>query len=67
MDLNFFPGDFFQIHNGEMILLGNIFKSPIIDAADVEFGDARAVKLNAANWQFSEGVTKPYLPLIEYL
>ena len=60
LDLNFFPGDFFQIYNGEMTLLGNIFRSPVIDAADVEFGDARAMKLNAANWQFSEGVTKPY-------
>ncbi|MBC8053120.1 MAG: hypothetical protein H7Y13_08645 [Sphingobacteriaceae bacterium] len=60
LDLNFFPGDFFQIRNGEMIILGNIFRNNIIDPGEVQFGDGNNYKLNASAWQFSEGVSKPY-------
>ncbi|HWY37767.1 MAG TPA: hypothetical protein VNY73_04365 [Bacteroidia bacterium] len=58
LDQNIFPGDFFQVRNGEMILLGNIFRNNVIDAADagLEYG----IKLNPAAWNFSDGVTKPY-------
>lgn len=53
-----FPGDFFQIKNGEMIVLGNIFRNTIIDGENIEIG--YTIKLNATNWSFSDGVTKPY-------
>ena len=53
-----FPGDFFQIRNGEMIFLGNIFSSNIVDTKNVDF--QYGINLNAASWDFSEGVTKPY-------
>jgi len=53
-----FPGDFFHIINGEMILLGNIFSSQIVDTKNVDF--EHAIKLNTDSWKFSEGVTKPY-------
>lgn len=53
-----YPGDFFQIRNGEMFFLGNIFSSDIIDAKNVDF--QHGINLNAANWDFSENVTKPY-------
>jgi hypothetical protein len=53
-----FPGDFFQIINGEMMILGNIFRKGIIDpvACQLEPG----VKLNPAQWTFNDGLTKPY-------
>lgn len=53
-----YPGDFFQIRNGEMIVLGNIFRDGVVQAQDVEFG--YGIKLNPVNWNFSDGVTKPY-------
>lgn len=53
-----FPGDFFQIRNGEIIVLGNIFRKNIVHIDDVSFENG--IKLNPANWNFSEGVTKPY-------
>jgi len=58
LNLKVYPGDFFQIKNGEMIVLGNIFRNGVIDLdeVDLEYG----VKLNPANWEFSKGVTKPY-------
>ena len=53
-----FPGDFFQIINGEMIVLGNIFRNGIIsiDNCRLEYG----VKQNSARWNFSDGISKPY-------
>ncbi|MCB0852436.1 MAG: hypothetical protein KDD63_09450 [Bacteroidetes bacterium] len=53
-----FPGDFFQIRNGEMIPLGNIYREGIIDKDDAEFG--YGIQLNPASWDFHQGVTKPY-------
>jgi hypothetical protein len=55
---NVYPGDFFQIRNGEMIVLGNIFRNGIIAAHDVELSNG--IKLNPAGWNFGDGVTKPY-------
>jgi hypothetical protein len=52
---NFYPGDFFQVRNGEMIVLGNIFRNGIIAAEDAELG-----KLSLGNWNFNDGVSKPY-------
>ena len=53
-----YPGDFFQIKNGELILLGNIFRSGIIASEDVELSSGD--KLNSANWNFSRGASKTY-------
>jgi len=53
-----YPGDFFHIINGEMIVLGNIFSSNIVDMKNVVF--EHDIKLNADSWQFSDGVSKPY-------
>jgi hypothetical protein len=55
---NIYPGDFFQIKDGEMIVLGNIFRQGIVDADNCNLG--YGIKLNPANWNFKEGVTKPY-------
>ncbi|ALL06188.1 hypothetical protein AQ505_12220 [Pedobacter sp. PACM 27299] len=53
-----YPGDFFQISNGQMIVLGNIFRNQVIDVHEVEIGDQ--YQLNPTGWSFSDGVTKPY-------
>lgn len=53
-----FPGDFFQIINGEMIILGNIFRNSIIGPEACQLD--RGAKLNPAQWTFSDGVTRPY-------
>jgi hypothetical protein len=53
-----YPGDFFQIRNGEMIVLGNIFRDGVVASQDVEFG--YGIKLNPANWNCSDGISKPY-------
>lgn len=53
-----YPGDFFQIRNGQMIVLGNIFRNQVIEPKDAEIGYSN--KLNPAGWKFSEGVSKPY-------
>lgn len=58
LNQHIYPGDFFQIHKGEVIVLGNIFKNNIIavDEVSLEYG----IELNSYNWNFSNGVTKPY-------
>mgnify|MGYP003634651292 CR=1 FL=1 len=53
-----YPGDFFQIHKGDIVILGNIFKNKIVAEAEVNF--EYGIKLNPNNWSFSNGVTKPY-------
>lgn len=55
---NIYPGDFFQIRNGEMILLGNLYRDGIVAREDciLQYG----IGLNDTQWSFSEGVTKPY-------
>jgi len=58
LNQNIYPGDFFQIKNGELIILGNIFRNNIVHVDDVVFNNA--IKLNSASWNFSDGATKPY-------
>lgn len=58
LNLAVYPGDFFQVRNGEMVVLGNIFRNGVVDPADAEFG--YGIKLNPVGWTFSDGVTKPY-------
>ena len=55
---NIHPGDFFQIQNGEIVLLGNIFRNAIIDKLEVEF--EFDIKLSPENWALQDGVSKPY-------
>ncbi|MEM6684608.1 MAG: hypothetical protein AAF617_02340 [Bacteroidota bacterium] len=55
---NIYPGDFFQIRDGEIIVLGNIFRKNVIHIDDVTLENR--IKLNPSGWNFSEGVTKPY-------
>jgi hypothetical protein len=58
LDQNMYPGDFFQIRNGEIVVLGNIFRKGVVAAQDMELG--YGIKLNPANWNFSDGISKPY-------
>ncbi len=53
-----YPGDFFQIQNGEIHVLGNIFRNKIVNPQEIKFG--YGIKLNPAGWNFSDAVTKPY-------
>ncbi|HEU4716469.1 MAG TPA: hypothetical protein VFU15_01495 [Bacteroidia bacterium] len=53
-----YPGDFFQLRNGEMILLGNIFRAGVIDPGNAQLSSG--VRLNGPLWNFSEDITKPY-------
>ncbi|WP_452227534.1 hypothetical protein [Lacinutrix cladophorae] len=55
---NLYPGDFFQIKDGQMVVLGNVFRDGIVDKNDCEIESN--ILLNAANWNFNEGVSKPY-------
>ena len=55
---NMFPGDFFQIRNGEIVMLGNIFRHNIIDRDRCKF--SYGIKLNPSGWHLSEGLSKPY-------
>lgn len=58
LNQNVYPGDFFQIQNGEMVILGNIFRKEIVDPAVCRFD--YGVKLNPTGWKFQDGVNKPY-------
>lgn len=52
------PGDFFQVKNGEMVVLGNIFRNSIIATADAEFVTGN--RLNPSGWHFGDGLIKAY-------
>ncbi len=58
LNQNMYPGDFFQIHNGEIILLGNIFRNNVIAKDECKLQNS--IALPEALWNFSKGVTKPY-------
>lgn len=58
LNQNMYPGDFFQIRNGEIIMLGNIYRNGIVGKEECILHNG--ITLNAASWNFSEGVTKPY-------
>lgn len=53
-----FPGDFFQIHNGMVWVLGNIFKKGLVDRDDMVIQERES--LNEASWNFSHGMRKVY-------
>jgi hypothetical protein len=58
LNLDLYPGDFFQIRNEEIIVLGNIFRNNIINKLDVDL--SVPIQHNLASWNFSDGVSKPY-------
>ncbi|WP_394775614.1 hypothetical protein [Flavobacterium sp.] len=58
LNKNLFPGDYFQIKNGEIVLLGNVYRNSIVPQHDIDLSDI--ITLNASNWNFSEGISKPY-------
>jgi hypothetical protein len=58
LKLRLYPGDFYQIKNGEMIVLGNIFRNGLVDQDEVRISDT--ITLNPSSWNFGEGVRKPY-------
>ncbi len=53
-----FPGDFYQVRDGNMIILGNVFYDGVIDPGNVQFSQPAA--LNQAGWHFNDAVTKAY-------
>lgn len=53
-----YPGDFFQIHNGQIVILGNIFKDNLIDVGSYTLDTQQPQ--NQASWSFSDGVSKPF-------
>ena len=55
---NLYPGDFFQIKNGELLVIGNIFKDGLVDTSEHEL--TYGLKLNPVNWDFYDDVTKLY-------
>jgi hypothetical protein len=57
-DQNMYPGDFFQITNGEIMVMGNIFRKGLIRDSDVVFGNG--IHISPAGWIFNDGMTKPY-------
>ena len=57
-DQSMYPGDFFQIQGGEIVVMGNIFRKGLIRDADVNFGNG--VSVSTGGWVFSDGITKPY-------
>ncbi|WP_163411026.1 hypothetical protein [Flavobacterium ajazii] len=58
LNQNLFPGDYFQIKNGMITLLGNIYRNGVIASEDVELSPV--IKQNPSNWNFSDGISKPY-------
>jgi hypothetical protein len=54
-----YPGDFFQIVEGKMVVLGNIYKMGFVDHDEIEIGNP--TPLNPKQWNTKSGVTVPYL------
>ncbi len=54
-----FPGDFFQIKNGRMIRLGNLYKEGFIDEEHTRI-NKKGVRLTNYSWKMSEGFKKEY-------
>lgn len=53
-----YPGDFFQIRKGQLVVLGNIFRDRVVEPQDVAISYHN--QLSSTSWNFSDGVTKPY-------
>lgn len=55
---NMYPGDFFQIKAGEIVVLGNIFRKGLIRDDAISFG--KGIPAPSVGWAFSDGMTKSY-------
>ena len=55
---NLYPGDFFQIRRGEIVVLGNIYMNNLVSPENCYLGDP--CPLNGSSWSFHSGVSKPY-------
>lgn len=53
-----YPGDFFQIRNQEIVVLGNIYMNRVISAENCSI--TKAKKLNENSWKLDSGISKPY-------
>lgn len=58
LNQSIYPGDFFKIRNGQMIVLGNVFQYSLLDLKGVNFDYSQ--RLNSSKWQFDEGISIPY-------
>ncbi|CAD0007533.1 hypothetical protein [Flavobacterium chungangense] len=58
LNKNLFPGDYFQIKNGTITLLGNLYRNGILSPDEVNLSPV--IKLNPSSWSFSDGISKPY-------
>lgn len=58
LNSNLFPGDYFQIKNGEIVLLGNVYRDSIIGQKQAELSGA--ISLHEPSWNFCDGISKPY-------
>ena len=55
---NLYPGDFFQIRKGELIVLGNIYMNNLVSSENCYLSEPNP--LNSSAWSFYNGVSKPY-------
>jgi hypothetical protein len=55
---NMYPGDFFQIKAGEIVVLGNIFRKGLIRDSAIAFGNGIPASLSL--WMFSDAMNKSY-------
>lgn len=58
INLTLFPGDFFQIKNKEIIVLGNIYLNNLISPENCSI--SLPVKMSTTPWNFSSGVRNHY-------
>lgn len=54
-----YPGDYFQVRNGAIIKLGNIYKDGVIGGEAIKISHNN--KLNPFSWDFHEGVSVQFL------
>lgn len=54
---NIYPGDFFQIRSGEIVVLGNIFRKGLVRDSDISFGNGIP---SSNGWVFNDGIIKSY-------
>lgn len=54
-----YPGDFFQVRNGIIVRLGNIYKDGVISGEAIKISHNN--KLNSFSWDYQEGVSAQFL------
>jgi hypothetical protein len=54
-----YPGDYFQVRNGAVVRLGNIYKDGVISGEAIKVSHQN--KLNSFSWDFHEGVSVQFL------